>query len=180
MMTGLSRDTRRSMRRARRKRGTELNIVSMIDILTVLVFFLLVNSIGVSILGINLPDTNAKPATPPPHSLAVVVRQTGLTVTDLGSQLESLPVGGDGYDLKSLHELLLKVKDRIPEEDKIAILLEPGISYEVLVEVMDAVRNDTSSGKLTRALFPAISLGDAPATASAAPAAAAAPQGGKS
>jgi biopolymer transport protein ExbD len=177
MMTGLSRDTRRSMRRAKRRRGTELNIVSMIDILTVLVFFLLVNSIGVSILGINLPDANAKPPTPPPHSLAVIVRTTGLTLTDLGATLESLPSVAGGYDLKALHEQLLKVKDRIPDEDKIAILLEPGISYDVLVSVMDAVRNDTSSGKLTRALFPAISLGDAPTPAT--PAAMPAPQGSK-
>lgn len=168
MMTGLSRDTRRAMRRARRKRGTELNIVSMIDILTVLVFFLLVNSIGVSILGINLPDANAKPATPPPHSLAVVVRQTGITVTDLGAALKTLPTGADGYDLKGLRELMLQIKDRIPDEDKISILLEPGISYDVLVAVMDTVRNDTGSGKLTRNLFPAISLGDAPAAPSGA------------
>lgn len=175
MMTGLSRDTRRAMRRARRKRGTELNIVSMIDILTVLVFFLLVNSIGVSILGINLPDANAKPPTPPPHSLAVVVRQSGLTVTDLGATLKTLPNTVEGYDLGGLRELMLQVKDRIPDEDKINLLLEPGVSYDVLVAVMDTVRSD--NGKTIRALFPAISLGDAPAAAPAPPAAPAAPQG---
>ena len=56
MMQGISRETRRALRRVRRKRSTELNLVSMIDILTVLMFFLLVNSIGLSILGINLPS----------------------------------------------------------------------------------------------------------------------------
>ena len=45
MMHGLSRDTRRTLKRLlRRKRHSELNIVSMIDILTVLIFFLLVNA----------------------------------------------------------------------------------------------------------------------------------------
>lgn len=170
MMTGLSRNTRRAMRRARRRRGTELNIVSMIDILTVLVFFLLVNSIGVSILGINLPDINAKPPTPPPHSLSVTVRKDGLAVSDLGAVVKALPNTADGYDFTGLHELALQLKDRIPDEDKITLLFESGVPYEVLVASMDAVRSATT-GKTTRALFPAISVGDAPA----APATAATP-----
>ena len=47
MMQGLSRNMRRATQRARRKRATELNIVSMIDIFTCLVFFLLLTSTSV-------------------------------------------------------------------------------------------------------------------------------------
>lgn len=166
MMQGLSRETRRSLRRAKRRRGAELNIVSMIDILTVLVFFLLVNSIGVSILGINLPDANAPVPDAPTHSLSVVVRRGELTMNDNGSVLRAFPNAGSGYDLAGLAALAREIKQRLPQESKITLLLEQGIPYDVLVGVMDAVRSDsTSKGSTPVDLFPLISLGDAPAAA---------------
>ena len=50
-----ARRTRRLERHLKRGGNEELNIVSMIDVFAVLVFFLLVNQIGVSVLGIELP-----------------------------------------------------------------------------------------------------------------------------
>ncbi|GAC1621701.1 MAG: hypothetical protein NVS9B10_04840 [Nevskia sp.] len=170
MMQGLSRDTRRSLRRAKRKRGAELNIVSMIDILTVLVFFLLVNSIGVSILGINLPDANAPQPEQPPHALSVIVRDGELTMTDNGGTIKNFPKTAGGYDVAGLAELARQIKQRLPQEGKITLLLEQGIPYDVLVSVMDAVRADSTSKSATPIdLFPLISLGDAPAAATGAP-----------
>lgn len=163
MMQGLSRETRRALRRAKRKRGSELNIVSMIDILTVLVFFLLVNSIGVSILGINLPSASASTPEPPPHALSVVIRQNDLTMADNGGVIKSFPKTEAGYDFAGLADLAKQVKERLPEETKITMLLEQGIAYEALVSAMDAVRadNTTKSAKPID-LFPQIAIGDAP------------------
>lgn len=166
MMQGISRETRRALRRAKKKRSTELNLVSMIDILTVLMFFLLVNSIGVSILGINLPNENASAAEPPPHNLAVVIRAGDLVLTDNGFAIRSIPNRPDGHDFAALAELMKETKQRLPAESKITLLSEPGIAYEVLVSVMDAVRVDlTATGPDIVELFPLISLGDAPAAA---------------
>lgn len=166
MMQGLSRDTRRALRRAKRKRGAELNIVSMIDILTVLVFFLLVNSIGVSILGINLPDANATAPEPPPHALSVVIRQSDLTMADNGGVIKSFPKVAGAYDYAGLADLARQIKERLPQESKITLLLEQGIPYDVLVSTMDAVRADnTTKSSKPIDLFPLISLGDAPALA---------------
>lgn len=174
MMQGLSRNMRRATRRARRKRATELNIVSMIDILTVLVFFLLVNATGVSILGINLPSSNASQTQEHPRGLKVVVRTDGLTLGDSNGPIQQFPNGANGYDLHALGDLLAQIKDRAPDEDKITLLLEPGIAYDVLVQVMDTVRVQAASpGHPQRDLFPMISMGDAPQAA--APAGAAAP-----
>ncbi len=168
MMQGLSRDTRRALRRARRRRGAELNIVSMIDILTVLVFFLLVNSIGVSILGINLPDANVPMPEPPPHALSVIIRADELTLIDNGGVLQKFPSTPTGYDTKALGDLLKKVKQRLPQESKITLLLEQGIPYDALVSVMDTVRTDsTSVSSVPVDFFPLISLGDAPPVAAA-------------
>ncbi len=166
MMQGISRETRRALRRVKRKRSTELNLVSMIDILTVLMFFLLVNSIGVSILGINLPDANASSAEPPAHNLAVLIRKDDLTLTDNGFIVKSVPSANGAYNFPGLADLMRETKKRLPGETKITLLSEPGISYEVLVSAMDAVRVDlTATGSQTVELFPLISLGDAPANA---------------
>ncbi len=171
MMQGLSRNMRRATRRARRKRATELNIVSMIDILTVLVFFLLVNALGVSILGVNLPSSDASPPQQQPKDLKVIVRQTGLTVADSGGAVKELPNTANAYDLPGLADLLSQIKDREPSEDKITLLLEPGVTYDALVQVMDTVRvQPASPGHPQRDLFPQIGMGDAPKLNGAAPA----------
>ena len=170
MMQGISRETRRALRRVRRKRSTELNLVSMIDILTVLMFFLLVNSIGVSILGINLPNDSASAAEPPPHNLAVVIRAGDLVLTDNGFAIRSIPLANGSHDYAALATLMRETKQRLPGESKITLLSEPGIAYDVLVSVMDAVRVDlAATGPDTVELFPSISLGDAPAAAGVQP-----------
>lgn len=163
MMQGLSRKTRHAMRRAHRRRGTELNIVSMIDILTVLVFFLLVNSTGVAILGVNLPGADSSDSKPPPHQLVVAVHPGTLVINDENGTIKALPRLPDGqYDLNALGQLLEQIKQREPDETKITLLLEPGIPYDALVEVMDTVREQpTADNSSTITLFPDISLGDA-------------------
>ena len=71
---------------------------------------------------------------------------------------------------QKLSVLMRETKKRLPTESKVTLLSEPGIAYEVLVSVMDAVRVDlTATGPDTVELFPQISLGDAPAAAGAKP-----------
>ena len=170
-MQGLSRHTRHTLRRAHRRRAIELNIVSMIDILTVLVFFLLVNALGVSVLGVNLPPPNSEPPKTPPLNLRLIVRSDSLELVSRDGTIgKRMPNNATGYDFQDMAELLNQVKDRVPDEDKIPLLLEPGIAYDTLVQVMDVVRLDPGgNGKPERELFPAISMGDAPLTQGGAP-----------
>jgi biopolymer transport protein ExbD len=163
MMHGLKRQTRRAMRRARRRRATELNIVSMIDVLTVLVFFLLVNSAGLAVLGINLPDVNAPQPEHPPRALSVVVRTNQMLVIDRDGPLQSFPNTAEGYDYADVARYLRKIKEQTPDEESITLLLESGIPYDTVVHLMDAVRvQPTPDGRGEMALFPQVSLGDAP------------------
>jgi hypothetical protein len=76
--------------------------------------------------------------------------------------------GDGGYDLAKLTENLTKLKQQFPDKSDATLLLEPSIQYDALVAVMDRIRIaeqlDTASGRVLRTeLFPAISIGDAPA-----------------
>lgn len=171
-MHGLTRKARTILRRDRRRKQVgELNLVPMIDILVVLVFFLLVNSTGVSILGLNLPDAN-KQSEPDPNAkpLLVTVRSDGMVLTEGGSELGRFGSSAEGYDYKALSERLLAVKNLRPSESRITLLVAPSTTHDTLVQTMDAVRvTPSDGGRVLRELFPNIALGDAPAAPAAEP-----------
>ncbi|MDO9451284.1 MAG: biopolymer transporter ExbD [Stagnimonas sp.] len=173
-MHGLTRKARTVLRRDRRRKQVgELNLVPMIDILVVLVFFLLVNSTGVSILGLNLPDAT-KTSQPDVNRqpLVVTVRGNGLVLTEGLNELGRYGSAAEGYDYRSLSERLLTVKNARPDETRITLLVEPATTHDTLVQTMDAVRiTPSSDGRTLRDLFPNIALGDAPVQAGPAPAA---------
>lgn len=171
-MHGLTRKARTVLRRDRRKKQVgELNLVPMIDILVVLVFFLLVNSTGVSILGINLPDSSKKNV-PDPNRLPLIVnvRSSGLVLTEGPNELGRYGSAAEGYDYKSLSDRLQLVKNARPDETQITLLIEPAVTHDTLVQTMDAVRiTPTMDGRALRDLFPNIALGDASPIATVAP-----------
>ena len=58
-----------------------------------------------------------------------------------------------------------QIKTRFPETTAATVLAQPDTPYDVLVQVMDAVREhqQVNGAKVLRSeLFPAISIGDAP------------------
>ena len=88
----------------------------------------------------------------------------GDRTTGLLKRIESTD---DGYDLDELSDYLGQVKQRFPEKIDATLLLEPEISYEVLVSVMDTVRlqervNENTQQVIKSELFPEIAIGDAP------------------
>ena len=173
----------RSVRRALRElERTELaskgeppiNLVPMIDILTVLVLYLLVGTIfkQFTVLELNLPGpSQALPAEErPPLDLKVVLRAQRLEVHDRNGTVRLLDNGAAGYDTAALGALLAEIKRLNAHEESVTLLLEPQVKYDALVQVMDAVRAfPPGSAELTQGLpmFPAIAIGDAPALAAA-------------
>lgn len=159
----------RLIRRMRRGRGGDLNLVPMIDIFTVLVTFLLMTAVfyRTVILELNLPTAQDED-TPPPSALQleILVRKATVQVADRGSGLLSeFPNRAEGYDLGALSDYLQRVKERFPDKLDATILLEPDISYDTLVQVMDAVRvveQRQGDRSVQAELFPEISIGDAP------------------
>ncbi len=165
----MARHMLRHHKRARHE--TELNLVPLIDIFTVLVFFLLVTAVfsRTTVLGLHLPERSSA-AAPPDHQphIEVVVRRGGLEAGDRGNEsMQTLANRDSGYDLQGLSALLQQLKARYPQNRAVTVLVEPDISYDQLVQVMDAVRTSRAAATADTAatsieLFPDISIGDAP------------------
>jgi biopolymer transport protein ExbD len=163
----------RIARHHKRHDSAEINLTSMIDMMTILVFFLLIHGgfIRLAILELNLPASQSVPSEEPPaFQLEITVRDSSIEVGDRTTGLLNKIEKTDGtYDFKELTEFLTKIKQRFPEKSDATLLLEPDVPYEVLVAVMDRVRvaeardENVGGGRLIKTeLFPEISIGDAP------------------
>jgi biopolymer transport protein ExbD len=147
----------------------DLNIVPMIDMMVILVFFLIFTAVfsKTNILQLNLPASSSNPAPPLPPGLKleVIVGADKIVVNDRNSgPLKSLPNTASGYDLDDLSLFMRQVKSQYPDMTDATVLLAPNIPYDALVQVMDAVRvYQLPVAPFSKAeLFPDISLGDAP------------------
>jgi len=152
-----------------RRRPVELLLVPMIDIFTVLVTFLLMTAVfsRTVILQLDLPPPQAQFREPPPGlQLEVLVRKNLIQVADRNTgPLATMPNTATGYDYDTLTTYLKRVKAKFPDKTDATVLLEPDISYDTLVQVMDHVRVfevPAGLGTEQAELFPDISIGDAP------------------
>lgn len=164
-----SKVTRRIRRNHARYRGRhEINVVPMIDMMIILVFFLIFTAVFTKthVLELNLPAADSSvPELPAGLNLEVIVRQRSIEIADRGTGvLHTLPMNAGGYDLQGLSEYLRLLKARFPDQQNATILLEPQVQYDALVQVMDAVRVFQVPGSQWdfAELFPDISVGDAP------------------
>jgi biopolymer transport protein ExbD len=162
----------RHWRSHRRKDVVELNITAFMNLMVILVPFLLITAVfsQVAILELNLPASQSEITEPqaPEFQLEITVRDDVIDVGDRTTGLlRRIENTADGYDLEDLSDYLGQVKQRFPEKLDATLLLEPEISYQVLVEVMDTVRvlermDESGQRVLALELFPEIAIGDAP------------------
>lgn len=160
--------------RLRRKRQTqeaaELNITAFMNLMVILVPFLLITAVfsRMSVLELNLPALDAIQESEESASLQLqlVVQSDHLALQDANVGLiQRIERTDDERQWEALRELLVEVKSRFPDETGIALLLAPGISYDIMIQIMDRVGStqQVQVGTLeTVELFPDISLGDAP------------------
>ena len=146
----------------------DLNIVPMIDMMVILVFFLIFTAVfsKTNILQLNLPASNTVPVELPKDlKLEVIVRDNDIVVNDRNSgPLKTLANTANGYDLDGLSEFMRRVKGQFPQMTDATILLGPAITYDTLVQVMDTVRvYQLPVAPFSKAeLFPDVALADAP------------------
>jgi biopolymer transport protein ExbD len=159
--------------RRRRKDGDDdVNVTAFMNLMVILVPFLLITAVfsRLTILELNLPAAESEATqTEQLLNIEVIVRKDQIQITDRGTGLlQALPNVDGGYDLKGLTTYLQLVKQKYPQKTDATVLLESDTNYDTVVQVMDAVRAITVEvgGKsIQAALFPDISIGDAPEAA---------------
>jgi biopolymer transport protein ExbD len=165
-----------------RKPVAHLEVTAFINVIVVLVPFLLSTAVfsRLAVIELSLPAQNSgvEQLKVNDLKLEVVIRPDALDVGDrIGGLIQHIPNNAQGYDLASLSTLMQQVKVKFPETKAATVLAQPTTSYEVLVQVMDTVREGTPAPDVALAaasapakaaaparveLFPDISIGDAP------------------
>lgn len=161
-MTKSNRAKRMQRHHERMRRGSGLNLVSLMDIFTILVFFLLVNSAEVQTLetpkDIKLPESIAE--NKPRETVVVHISQDqvlvqGTPVTTV-AQVEAL----DGNIIEPLKAALKQQSDRVLRDAasadaasrEVTILGDRQLPYRVLKKIM-ATCTDADYGKLSLAVI---------------------------
>jgi biopolymer transport protein ExbD len=165
-----SRIAKRQARNHARYRGrNDINIVPMLDVMVILIFFLIFTAVfsKMNILELNLPlDGGPPPELPAVLELEVILRGDRIEVADRNTGLlQSLPHLGQDPDYPGLSNYLRRVKIRFPEKKDATVLLEPEIPYDMMVQAMDTMKSfDTflDDQPVRGELFPQIAVGDAP------------------
>ncbi len=160
------------MRRRHRKprESPELDITTFLNLMVILIPFLLISAVfsRVAILELSVPtDAGGDALNNPNFSIEVIVRSSGLELANGSQVVAAIPKKDGQYNLERLSEMLRRLKADYPQKEEATVLMEPEIEYDYLVQVMDTVREaaipDEESGEVQKmALFPSISIGDAP------------------
>ena len=146
--------------------GGEINLVPYLDIVTNIIIFLLASvaynvnfgSVNVAAPKIAGPGlAAAEEETKNPLNLTVLAGASGFTIGASGGFMPLIPKLANGkYDYKTLTEKLMEVKaaPENAEETKATFNADATIPYEIVVETLDAMRED-NKGKL---LFPDVAF----------------------
>ncbi len=147
----------------KRHRGTgALNLVSLMDIFTILVFFLLVNSSDVQTLPnakeLQLPESIAEEKAK--ETVVIMIGQTDLIVQGTPVAKIADILATKGNDIPELREALLSQNDRVlrreAQEDiagrEVTIMGDKNIPYRLLKKVM-ATCTESDYGRISLAVL---------------------------
>jgi biopolymer transport protein ExbD len=136
---------KRAERRGRHGTMVDMNLVSLIDVFTILIFFLLSNSGGVETIAspraVKLPESMSQKA--PKETLLVVVTGSEILVGSrvVASVVDAMAVDGDliqplkaELDLQVGREVVLKANEA--DSKRITIMGDKDIPYRLLRKVM--------------------------------------------
>jgi len=146
-----------------------MDITAFMNLMVILVPFLLITAVfsRVAILELALPSEGDAIDQQQEEVLQteVIVRADHIVISDRGNPPVNILKIPGGYQLDKLSAEMQRIKALVPEKTDVAILLEPDIPYDDLIQVMDTVRaaRKLRDGvSINTELFPDISIGDAP------------------
>ncbi|MBT6208953.1 MAG: biopolymer transporter ExbD [Woeseia sp.] len=157
-----SRRAKRMERHHKRGKGAPLNLVSLMDIFTILVFFLLVNSSDVEVLpntkDVQLPESIAEEKAK--ETVVIVIGDEDIIVqgTPVAKVKDVLALVGN--DIPELRQALLSQNDRVLrreaqqdiESREVTIMADKDIPYRLLKKVM-ATCTQSDYGQISLAVL---------------------------
>jgi len=161
---------RRHHYKRRSKDAHELDVTTFLNLMVVLVPFLLITAVfsRLTIVELNLPSSASGPSVNEDiFRVEVIVRETGIEITNGSAVIGSIPKKDDEFDMETLSDFMVSLKRQYPEHDAVSVLMEAHIPYDYLIQVMDIVRSVEVPGEGKDVvdlfmLFTEISIGDAP------------------
>lgn len=134
-------------RRHSKKDPQRLNLIPILDAVFIFIFFLLMSAQFVKIFEINSDVPIVSDAPPPkdqkdPLALTLTITNSGFALsTGVPSKtVKKIPKQDGLYDLTALHNYLVDLKKRHVKEKSIIFIPKVDIDYEIIVQIMDAVR----------------------------------------
>jgi biopolymer transport protein ExbD len=122
----------------------QLNLIPMIDLLSVLISFLLMTAVWTQVARIDVkqqPNLPTDEPTPPPEeekiNLTILIKASGYTVTKKGTVVKEIEKKGEEYDSKALSEVLKSVVAEHPDNHDVTVTSEDKVPYQELITVMD-------------------------------------------
>ncbi len=170
---------RHHYKRRTKQPAYEIDVTTFLNLMVVLVPFLLITAVfsRLTIVELNLPSSAGGPTTSNERfTPEVIVREAGIEITNGKVVIATIPNVEDEFDLETLSDYMVELKQTYPQQEAAAVLMEAAIPYDYLIRVMDTVRavqvpieNEDGVEPVAGepqfelvALFSDISVGDAP------------------
>lgn len=155
--------------RSRRRRltldGSELNLVPLLDMVSLLIQLMLINARFGVFTQVDGTVGAAGPSTAPGAELALLVRvgDDGYTVSWKDGQervrervacKDAVCTDVASYDVDALRGLVTPLKRRFPNEVNALVVPEQGVPFEAVVSTLDALRGEAEDPLFPQVVFP--------------------------
>jgi biopolymer transport protein ExbD len=161
---------RRHHYRRKTAQSYEIDVTVFLNLMVVLIPFLLITVVfsRLTIVELNLPSSAGGPSNgADSFRVEVIVREQGMEISNGTAIIATIPKNEDEFDLDTLSNMMVDLKREYPDHEAASVLMEARIPYDYLIQVMDVVRavevpTEIEDEFEVYALFPEISVGDAP------------------
>jgi biopolymer transport protein ExbD len=148
----------------------EIDVTVFLNLMVVLIPFLLITAVfsRLTIVELNLPSSAGGPSNgADSFRVEVIVREEGMEISNGTVIIATIPKEEEEFDLDTLSNMMVDLKREYPDHESASVLMEARIPYDYLIQVMDVVRSVEVPTEIEDefelyALFPEISVGDAP------------------
>ena len=161
-MMKMSKRAQRMQRQHARHKDSGLNLISLMDIFTILVFFLLVNSSDGEVLpthkAVNLPESIAEEKAK--ETVVIIIGDEDIIVQGTPVAKVSAVMARSGNDIPELRQALLSQNDRVLRREaqddiagrEVTIMGDKDIPYRLLKKVM-ATCTESEYGQISLAVL---------------------------